>query len=408
MDEKLIAELANIKSALETKTAVEVKAAIDAFEVKALTANKASFEAELKEVKEAMELKFMADIKAVQDHADKLDIKLQKANRIDASVKSFNDVLANAISEKTSDIEAFRDKKSKSFSLELKAVGDITTGNVTGGTRYGELMNPNIIDRPTRKVHMDEIVPSGSIGAGNSFTFMRETGLGEGQIQAVLEGATKSQFDLDLEEATVQVETIAGWLRITRKAMSNIPGMISFLQRRLPQKFRDALDNYILYGTGVTPQIKGILAAGNFKASTATITLPLIEKLIHDVATLEDVYERNATGILLRPSDYYSFFLNKASGSGEYDLPQGVTIVNGRLMMLGIPAYATTAIQTPDYVVGDWEGVQLLTQEAMRIEFFEQDADNVTKNKVTIRIEGNYALPVYGDDYFIKGTTAQA
>jgi hypothetical protein len=41
----------------------------------------------------------------------------------------------------------------------------------------------------------------------------------------------------------------------------------------------------------------------------------------------------------------------------------------------------------------------------MRIEFFEQDADNVQKNKITIRIEESVAFPVYGDNYFIVGDT---
>jgi hypothetical protein len=39
MDEKLLAELANIKSGLETKTATEVKSAIDAFETKLTSRN---------------------------------------------------------------------------------------------------------------------------------------------------------------------------------------------------------------------------------------------------------------------------------------------------------------------------------------------------------------------------------
>lgn len=410
LDLELKQEFEAIKTGLETKTATEVKTAIDAFEVKfdkASEAQKTAFDTELKSVKEAMELKFIADIKAVQDHADKLDLKLQ-AKQIETKSGDFNDELAKAIIEKTSEIEAFRDKKSQRVELEVKAVGDFTTANVTGGNRYGQIFSPEIIMRPSRKVHMDEILPGGSIGPGNSFTFMRENGVGEGEIAPTAEGALKAQFDLDLVEATVQIETIAGWIRVTRKAMSNIPGFISYLQRRLPQKFRNVLDQQILYGNGTSPQLKGILTAGNFTASTATITLPLIEKIITDVAVLEDTYEREANVILLRPSAYYSFFLNKASGSGEYDLPQGVTIVSGRLYFMGIPAYATTALTSPDYVVGDLEGAQLLTQESMRIEFFEQDGTNVRENKVTVRIEGNFALPVYGSDYFIKGTTALA
>ena len=342
----------------------------------------------------------------LQNHVDSLEMKLKGSAVQNAEKKSFNDVLADAINENEDNYQKFLRKEKKSFAIELKAVGDMSTANVTGGSRYGQIFDSNIRQNPNRKVHMSQVLRGGSIGAGNTYTFMRENGNGEGAIAPAAEGALKSQFDLDLVEATVNVETIAGWLRVTRKAMNNIPGFVSFLQARLPEKFQRALDAQILYGNGTTQNLKGILTTGNFVASTAVASQKLIEKLIDDVATLEDTYERDATGILLRPIDYYGFFKNKAAGSGEYDLPEGVTFVNGQLYLFGIPVYASTAITAPDYVVGDFDmGAQLLTQEGMRIEFFEQDGINVRENKVTVRIEGNYALPVYGPDFFIKGST---
>ena len=342
----------------------------------------------------------------LQNHVDSLEMKLNGSAVQNAEKKSFNDVLADAINENEDNYQKFLRKEKKSFAIELKAVGDMSTANVTGGSRYGQIFDPNIRQNPNRKVHMSQVLRGGSIGAGNTYTFMRENGNGEGAIAPAAEGALKSQFDLDLVEATVNIETIAGWLRVTRKAMNNIPGFVSFLQARLPEKFQRALDAQILYGDGTTPNLKGILTSGNFVASTAVASQKLIDKLIDDVATLGDKYERDATGILLRPIDYYGFFKNKASGSGQYDLPEGVTFVNGQLYLFGIPVYASTAITAPDYVVGDFNmGAQLLTQEGMRIEFFEQDGTNVRENKVTVRIEGNYALPVYGPDFFIKGST---
>jgi HK97 family phage major capsid protein len=270
-------------------------------------------------------------------------------------------------------------------------------------------MRPGIIEAPKRKVHVRSLLPGGNIGPGNSFTYMRENGDGEGAIAPTAETGTKPQIDVDLIEATVQVETIAGWLRVTRKAMNNIPGFISFLQSRLPEKLLRIEDYQIIYGDGNTPNLKGFLHADNSVDSTSTASV-LVEAIIDDISLLEDTYERSATGIVMRPADYYSFFKNKAEGSGEYDLPQGVVFINGVLYILGIPVAPTTALTEGDYVVGDFQqGAQLLIQEGMRIEFFEQDSDNVTKNKVTVRIEESVALPVYGGDYFIKGAVpAQA
>lgn len=420
MDVKITEALDSLKTDIKSKTADEIKSAIEAIEAKHKKELETATQAvkdEFKGIKEDLEGK----LKDVQDHADKLDIKLKQKDVKEKSKKTFGEQLAYEIEEKTDDLNKFIRKESKYFSFELKAVGDMSTGNVTGGTRYGELFNPNIIDGVSRKVHMDQILTGGAIGAGNSFAFMRENGVGEGNPAPVPEdlaegnsGAvnqSKPQFDFDLLESSVNIETIAGYLKVTRKAMSNIPGFVSFIQRRIPERFRNVLDSQVLYGDpsqSATPNdLKGVLTAGNFIDQTTAVNKPVSEKLIDYISLFEDTYQRDANGILLRPAAFYSMFTQKASATGEYTLPFGVTIEGGVARILGVPIFTTTALNSTDIVVGDWaNGAQLLTQEAMRVEFFDQDGDNVRTNKVTIRVEGNYALPVYGSDYFIKGTTA--
>ena len=405
LEEQLADLKKGLETALDTKNKEQISIEIKAFEATA----KGLFADEIKAMKDTLELDFKAQIKVVQDHADKLDVKLQANKIVTVGTKSFGQELKDAMEAQTDEIAKFQRKESKSVIIELKAVGDFSTGNVTGGTRYGELLAPGIIENPNRKVHIMDLMPGGNIGPGNTYTFMRENGVGEGAIAPTAEGATKSQFDFDLIEATVAVETIAGWMRVTRKAMQNIPGFIAFLQSRIPERFKKVLDSQVLYGNGTTPNFKGILTAGNFIASTAPLNTFLAEKITTDIAVLEDTYDRTATAVLLRPIDIATFYNNKAAGSGEYDMPSNVQFVGSQLFISGVPVFASTAPNAGDYVVGDFQmGAQLLTQNGMRIEFFEQDGTNVRENKVTVRVEGDYALPVYGPDFFIKGTTARA
>lgn len=292
--------------------------------------------------------------------------------------------------------------RNKRFTIELKDAADITTANVTGGSRYGAQFAPGIIEPPKRKVHVRSLVPIGSAGPGNTYTFMRDNG-GEGDPAPTAETATKPQFDFDLVESTVNFEWIAGWIRVTRKAMNNIPGFLSYLNSRLPEKLLRAEDAQLISGDGTSPNISGILDSGNFTAASSTADI-LIEQLIDSLAQLEDEEERDATAIVLRPVDYYGFFKNKATDSGVYDLPKNVTFVNGVLYISGVPVYATTAMPSGKFIVGDWAmGAQLLIQNGMRIEFFEQDGTNVRENKITVRIEESVAFPIYGDNYFIAG-----
>lgn len=405
--EELLAHLEELKKSLETSIEQKAEGKIKAAEEKLEAVEKSLKDLQEKPAEvtpdEIKEMK--SDIKATIKALDIVQVRM-KNNKVseDVQPKTFEESLKSAIDNAHDDIQKFVRKEKKSFELDLKAVGTVTTANVTGGTQWGGISRPGIIQNPNRKTHVRSLLDVLPAGPATDYYFMRENGAGEGTIVPVAEGASKPQIDIDLVEASVKFETIAGWLKISRKALNNIPGITAFLQSRLPEKLMVAEDNQILYGDGNSPNIKGILTSGNFTASTATAAQVLIEKIITDLAVLEDTYERSASGILLRPVDYYSFFTNKATGSGEYDLPQGVSFDGATLRILGVPVVTSTALTGTDYVVGDFkDGADLMVQEGMRIEFFEQDDVNVQKNLITVRVEETVALPVYGSNYFIKG-----
>ena len=404
----LLKELNDIKTGLELKAKEDAKAEV----TEQLKAIATSIE-EVKNMKPevtADELKKVKEDVAITVKAfDRLQVILKDRKvPLKEGKKSFDEALKEAIKSKMDSIEKFNRKEIKKFGIEIdmKDVGDISTGNVTGSTTWGAQRRGDIIMNPNRMTHVRDLLSVSPAGPGTDYYFMRENGNGEGAPATHTEGQLKSQFDIDLIEASVKFETIAGFLVTSRKAMLNVPGFLGFLQKRVPQKLMNAEDTQILYGDGVSPNISGILDTGNFVAGSAAGATPLVEKIITDISTFEDTYERIATGIVMRPVDYYSFFLNKASGSGEYDLPQGVMFINGILYILGIPVTKTTALTTGDYVVGDFQdGADLLVQEAIRLEIFEQDSDNVRKNKLTVRVEETIALPIYGSNYFMKGSS---
>lgn len=413
----LLKQLNEIKAGLELKVKEESKAEVEAQlkevnktleEVKALKPEVTADE--LKQVKSDLEI----TIKAF----DKLQVILKDRKApVQEGKKSFSEAMKDAIEKKMDSIEKFNRKEIKKFDIEIdtKAVGDVSTGNVAGSDVYGAIRRNDIIMAPNTMTHVRDLLNMTPAGQGTDYYFMRETG-GEGAPAPTAEKGTaaavdastglKPAFDLDLIESSVKFETIAGILVTSRKAMLNIPGFLGFLQKRVPQKLMDAEDSAVLYGDGTSPNPKGILVSGNYIVGSGAGNVPLVEKIITDISTFEDQYKRIATGIALRPKDYFSFFLNKATGSGEYDLPKGVMFVNGILYILGVPVAKTTALNQYDYVVGDFQnGADLLVQEAIRLEFFEQDSTNVRTNQITVRVEETVALPVYSGDYFMKGSS---
>lgn len=406
-------KLSELKTSLEESLTKKAKDEITA-QIKTVTEAIEKLKAEMPkpDTESATKIKSLEDAleavkKAAEANQPVIDAFVAaKDTKIPAQSKTFEQNLRDTLLEKTDDIAKFARKEKKGLIIDLKAVGDITTSNVTGSSVYGQQFQPGIIQQPTRRLHIRNLpgLSTATAGPGNTFTFMKENGAGEGAIAPTAETSSKPQLDFDLIEATVNFETIAGWVRVTRKGMNNIPGFVSFLTSRLPEKLLRVEDDQLLYGDGSTPNLKGIGTSGNFTAATSS-ALEMEEALIDAIAQLEDTNERYATGILVRPRAYYNFFKSKASTSGEYDLPKNFIFVNGVLYISGVPVYPSTAVTAGDYFVGDWTmGAQLLQQESMRIEFFEQDSTNVRENKVTVRIEETIALPVYGSDFFIKGS----
>jgi HK97 family phage major capsid protein len=295
-----------------------------------------------------------------------------------------------------------KEGKGSRVDFELKAVGDMTfANNFSTADTSVTFVRPGIIELPKRKLHLRELLVSGGMGAKSNFDYVKEVA-GEGSIAPAAEGATKAQIDLDLVESSVKAEWIAGFLRISRNMLDDVEGMTTFLGSRLPELLLRAEDTQILSGTGTSPQLSGITTAGNFTAFGGAATID-VEQLVQAISQLEG-YDREATGILINPSDYYNIMLTKASGSGEYDFPSLVKIENGAMFIAGVPVYKSTAMTVDKFLVGDWAmGANLIFREPAKLQFFFEDGTNVRENKVTVRIEERVALPIYGDNYFVYG-----
>ena len=379
---ELKAELSAIKTGLETKTATEVKSAIDALEVKMTEANKTQFATELKAATEAMEAKFAADLKAVQDHADKLDVKLQEK----AVATANEDTLVKSIKENFEGISNVR----KGNAVQVKAVGNMTLPvNLTGDAPRD--YNLNVVMTPGQLLNVSDLVGSVNI-AGGTYTYPRETG-GEGSISAQTEGSSKTQKDYDITMVDLATNFIAGFTRYSKKMANNLPFLTSFIPDALRRDYAIAENS-----------IFNAVLAGAATASTQIITgKNKIEMLLNEIATQEGLnYQVN--GIVVRPADYWDILKTEKSTGAGYGLPGIVTLENGQLRINGIPLYRANWLAANKYYVGDWTRVNKIVTEGLSLEFSETEGTNFVNNNITARIEAQVGLAVeqpaaiiYGD-----------
>lgn len=363
--------LENVKSQVKTGTKEQVDTAIKQFE----TDFKSVIDNQVNEVKE----KLQADLKAVQDHADKLDVKLQEQKTaINKSGKG--DAIKQLIKDNAEDIKSVRKDKA----VEIKAVADMGTGNLTGDEPKD--YNFDIVKFPAQKVNVADLVGSVNI-SGGTYTYTVE-GIGEGSIGSQTEGNTKNQRDYDFTAIDVTTDFIAGFARYSKKMRNNL----SYITSAIPMLLRRD------YFKAENSAFQAILAS-DATASTEIITSSSKSKmLMNEIAKLEDAdYDTN--GIVVRPSDYMDMLK-----TAKQDLESAVTYEGGVLRVAGVQVLKATWLPANKYYVGDWSRVNKINTEGLSLEFSETEGTNFVKNNITARIESQTALAVeqplaliYGD-----------
>lgn len=409
-------EIKEIQEAIETASkAIKEKAegaasqAADALEkAKSLLddmGKKASTE-DLEKAKSELEEK----IKGLQTQADKLSAKVNSPEfkKADGEKFNFKSAFGDGLEPKAKELASYAGSKSKlDTSFEMKAVGDMSLANFADGS-YTNLttdFRQQVYQSPFAPYWLRNVLPNISTDKG-SIQYVRENG-GEGA--AALWDPTpvggvrpdKPQVDFDFTKVTEDIEWIPAIARVPREMLDDA----SFLRSYIP--------NELLYGR------RGIFVAENAfiinKLSTnstaydGTKTVPV--ERIYDAAfgQIRDNYFM-ATHILMNHRDAVNYIaLNKAVGSGEYDLPVGtVVVINGQLTIGGVPVIGVPNLPSGEFMVIDNRVTQFVSRLSPEVRVFEEDRDNVIKNLVTFRAEERMGVLVLDTLGIISGDLEEA
>lgn len=269
--------------------------------------------------------------------------------------------------------------KNKSFTtdIQLKSVGDMTiAANLTGA--IPNTYRSEIVPVPFEMVHFRSLVtvtPSET----DSYHFYRHS-VGEGSIEFQnQELETKAQFDEDLTEVTVNLNYLAGWLRISRKMLRNFKGLQGYLSRWIPERYYERED---------TKAYQALISGAT--GLTDTTGTDIVSQIIRTIG-LQKKAKYKVNGIVMDGAVWAKLLTYKASSSGEFTMPIGTITISptGQLMILGIPVYTASWVGGDEVLIGDWTSFEIVQSESLSLQFFEQDGTNVRENKITARIEAS-------------------
>jgi len=372
-------EALEIKKALEgIKAQVDTKATEQTAEVKGLID---ALETKMKSEKDADILALKADLTAIQAHADKLDLKLQEKGT-ETETKSYDAILQAELKDNFDSVSKVT--KGRSARIETKVVGNMTIAtNLTGSAVATVQDGVSIV--PSQKINFSDLVPTVNSATG-IYVIYRETGA-EGSISTQTEGSSKSQKDYDLTAVTFNAAYLSGFTRYSKQMAQDLPFLQSFLPTALRRDYFKA-ENLQFY--------TALAAAATASTTAKTVD---VEQLVDDMGSLEAI-DYDVTGIVLNPKDWANIAITKPN---DYSLPGIVTFVNGRLAINGVPVYKASWMPVDKYLMGDWSYAKKIAVDGLAVEFFEQDADNVTKNLITARIEQRVVLGIDMPTAFILG-----
>ena len=265
---------------------------------------------------------------------------------------------------------------------------------------------PGILPKSVRPLSIEALFPSSPI-SGNSFEYVQEKGFYNG-ANVVKEGSQKPFSSIKFEVKTGKVHTVAHLAKVSKQMLEDAPALISYLNNRMTYGVDLVVEDMLISGEGGENELSGIFTEGNYTPVNATAgdlgSAPnLYDLILFAKSKIQQAYFR-PNMILLNPADWVKMLFVKNS-SGDYYLSGPVNVAAKTLW--GLPVLDSQAIPEGKFMVVDTtQAATVWHRSGLTLEMFEQDADNVQKNLVTIRAERRLGFSIERPEALVGGTLA--
>jgi len=376
-----MSDLKAFESALESKLA-EQKAEVASVTEKAAKA----FDSKVEQINEQMEksnktlAEALTEVKEAKAAFGKLSANAERkvAKSYSEHIHNIKAEIGNAIEKGYNDIKAAVRNNGKGFSadIDLKTVGTmLLSSNLTGDAYVSYVDNPAL--RSFVNPHLRSVFNIIPVSTG-SVSFPRgNTPVGEGSFGKQTEGSAKPQVDYDVTVVNTALSFIAGYAKVSRQMIDDLPFLQAYLQQSLIEDFQKAEDTYYLNAIA-----SSATAGSSSGANTA-------EKFIDYVAQL-GALNWTPNLALTTHAGWASLLKTKPS---DYSLPGGMVIDNnGNVRIVGVPVIPHSLVTASKIYVMDTTKFAIAQQSGLAVRSTEFDQDDFIKNLITFRAEARCEL----------------
>lgn len=341
-----------------------------------------------------------ATVKQLQDELTEFKAKRGRITGVDGKqVESTVKMLADAFEKEFDVIKEQSNEPKAEHKFKVKDAGNMTAANnLTGAVVASYASQPAV--RSRQKLHFRDLVNVIQSATGLWKLYRQNIPVGEGSFATQsTHGALKSQLDYDMTEVTVTVDYLAGFARIAKQMLQDLPFMQSYVSNELVEDYLRAEDLKFF----------GALYSAATGSTAGVVSNVTIEKIIQGIAALDE-NDYDVNGIVTTPTIWARILNTKPN---DYSLPGGNSVAvdaSGNVTIVGVPLFKTKSsyIGADRILMGDWSKAAIIQTEGLNVNMYEQDSDNVQRNLITVKAEARVALATLRPDafsYFTAGTT---
>ena len=304
--------------------------------------------------------------------------------------------------------QALRENRIKHVSIALPAgawhqKAAITTGTIGLDSRFAEVYGP-----AHQRLSIRKLLPTIPTAA-SSVSFARELGY-TNAAAVVAEGTAKPESDLTFELINKPIATIAHWVRASKQVLDDLPMLLRFIDAELRYGLARVEEAQLLNGSGSGGNLHGLfIAATAFAAPTpiSSIASPTEADVIRLALGQLESAGYTPTAIALHPAAWLMKIQLSKDGENRYLIGSPTSAAAPSLW--NVPVVTSPALDADEFLVADLvAGATLVDRELSHIEFSDSDADNFTKNLITIRAEERVTLAITRPSALTKGSFSEA
>jgi HK97 family phage major capsid protein len=216
----------------------------------------------------------------------------------------------------------------------------------------------------------------------------------------VPEGDLKPESDMTFELVTSPVRTIATVITASRQILDDSSQLESHINQRLAYAVGLAEERQVLYGTGIAPNLQGVMTHPRRQQYTQVAADSKIDA-IRKGMTLGRIAEYPIDGLVIHPSDWESIELTK-DADGRYIFISAPS-EGGAGTFWRLRVVDSTAIQPGTALVGAFGmGGSIFDRQTASVRISESHADYFQRNLVLLRGESRLTVCWYRPEAFVE------